>query len=475
MTLSPLRLHILALLGLAGAGLIAGCGGDDDDNGVKPGQPPVVQLFTASPADIMPGDSSLLTYKVSGADSVKLLPDNLRLTPPDSSQRWVKPPLPATYYLYSYNKAGSDWDSLSITMSGAAARIDVFAISEDTIVTGDSVIMSWSAVRADSVVLSSWPQMLPLRLDSSGQDTLGPLIDIAYYLRAYSVFGDDRDSLRVRVEDPDSLDAVFGLYYKGVMGGEIVSPEARFRVLDPALRTLRKPWVHFSRLEGDGALAPDSAQPDANGQIFMSYQFSGNDPSAVVRGMVRDVDTVGLKVRASAIVFGADGHGQYLRLNDIYADVKGFNGQPNSVDEDPDFYINYANYESSLGVVAAIADINQNLQADDGELVWEVYLTSLFTEAKTADSIGIGSTIQEVRAAYGTPDTTWYDPAPPPARALRYRSLGALFYCGVSGDSAVIEIHVEHPTGRAPAAASAEAKAPSASTRSTSYRRWQSR
>ncbi len=75
-------------------------------------------------------------------------------------------------------------------------------------------------------------------------------------------------------------------------------------------------------------------------------------------------------------------------------------------------------------------------------------LTSGYT-GKTKDSIGIGSTLNEIKAVYGQPDSIFFDAAQPPALGVVYGSEGLLFFIDtvtpgtVDTNTAAFEIHMD--------------------------------
>jgi|GEM_PF-1673161 len=446
---SILSLVVLPLAAL----MLAGCPGDNDKP-VTPTQPPDIKIFTAVPGDILPGDSTLITYKVSGADSVILRPTGDKLTPVDSGQVYLKPAVPVVYSLLGYNKGGRDSAAVSITMTGAMPVIDNFTVTEDTILIDDSTTLNWSTTRTDSIVLVQGATRTQLAL--SGDRILKPTVDALYRAFAYNDIGIDTAQVNVRVENPVSVLATYGSYFYGEMGGGILSPELSFRVLDAASQSLRLPWMQFELPDGDGVLTADSGRP-ANGSFTQGYQFSGNSGHALLRAFVRDIDTVEVKLRANVLRFGDDAQGQYMVPGDTYGDALALNGTPASVDPDPTRYLMYANYEAALGLVLVIDDDNLSETAETDEEVFEIIVNTVF-DKRTPENIGIGSTIQQVRAAYGDADSSWYDAAPPPARAFRYSSLGALFYTTVSTDSTVFEIHLWDPAKKSPLQVTSTAK-----------------
>ncbi|MEW5795540.1 MAG: hypothetical protein AB1772_04185 [Candidatus Zixiibacteriota bacterium] len=447
--------------------LLVGCG----DDPVKPGNPPNITRFTATPGDIMPTDSSLLEYTVTGADSVKLQPEGIKLTPPSTGSHWVKPSRPTLYSLLGYNKNGRDSAAAAVTMSGAVPNITLLDLESDTVLIGDSTALLWRVVRADSIVINNG---LGKMADAdSGGVFVKPSITTNYRAIAYNQIGNDTAFETARVEIPYAVNAPFGAYYKGVMGGGIQTPEFRFRVLDQAGTALRKPWLYFDIIQGDGTLTADSVRPDANGSIVNDYQFTGQLGHGIVRAMVPGIDTVFLTVRASVIRFGADGQGQYVKLYDAYTDVFGLNGQPVSIDPDPrpGYKLNYVDYENTLGVVAVVFDLDDDNVVQNTEPVVSMILTTLFTGVTTPEGVGIGSSIHAVRAAYGQPDNFFFDPTDPPAWGMEYDSLGALFYASTTPpDSAIIELHLTDPTPPAPT--SPPVKAALGLTRAPYSERW---
>ena len=62
-----------------------------------------------------------------------------------------------------------------------------------------------------------------------------------------------------------------------------------------------------------------------------------------------------------------------------------------------------------------------------GEPVVGVILTTGYT-GKTAEGIGLGSTYDQMVAAYGPPDSVGFDGTPPPTAIYFYDSLGLNFY-----------------------------------------------
>lgn len=446
-----LRRVLISLLAFATFGVLE-CGGD------KPSEPqiqkPDITQFTATPTDILAGDSTLATYTAVRADSLVLIPTGTKLGNANSGSLYLKPPIPTRYTLHAYNTAGRDSSSILITMSSHSPLLS-FALSEDTIVIGDSTELLFSAFREDSIVIAGIGKVTPA---DSGSRYIKPTATTSYTAIAYGPYGSDTETVVLRVEVPYQIQAANGIYFKGTMGSSVVSPSMRFRVVDFNAQMLRKVWTHFSVIDGDGAVSPDSVRAGEDGFVQATYSFSGSRADAMVRIAVPGVDSIDLFVRANLLVPGAIAQAQYILLSDSYQTIKGFNGTPVAIDPVPGKYLRVANYEASLGFVAVIDDANHNDIADDGEVVNT--LVKVFGDERTgliintvskdtsAEGIGIGSSISNIRTAYGSPDSAYIYSILDTLVAF-YSSRGLTFFCGMNtptgGDTIVAEIHLWKP------------------------------
>ncbi len=435
----------LTLIGAAlalGMSLLFSC----SSTPTQPKNPPRITQFVAAPTDIAAGDSTHLTYTVTGADSVILSPPRTKLVNAQSGSVWQKPSLPTLYHLYAYNADGRDSATARITMSANMPLVSVFQPQPDTILFHDSTLLSWTAVRADSIVVNQGVGKLPSA--GSGDLWLKPAATTAYRAIAFNQYGTDTITATVVVQTPAHVRAANGLYYKGTMGQNIETPLMQFWVAGPGGELVSKAYMHFRLIEGDGALSVgpnDSLHTDINGLATIFYNFSGTLGHAIVRVKVTGIDSLDVYIRASTLIPGDSGQGQYILLTDTYGMVKAFNGLPASIDtfvSQPCFY--YANYEQALGVVAFIGDLGCNGIYSDSDPVVSVIVNTVYS-GKTASGIGIGSRIAAIRAAYGAPDSITFDPTPPPAVALWYLSKGMTFYCdsaNITHDTVVSEIHL---------------------------------
>ena len=446
MTASKFTYRAIILAGMT-IGFIAGCGDD------KPTDPPAVEplpeieLFSGNPLDINPADSTILTWKVSNADSIILFPGDIFLTPTDSGQLMVKPVVPRTYQIIAYNKKGQDSANISITMLSAASSITEFTILPDTIVQSDSTILSWKSNQADSLIIDNG--IGKVSNTDSGQVKIVPSNSQTYEAITYSIYGNDTAQTLVEVRIPSHMKPNNGTLFKGVMGTSQITPQLLIGIDDQNNNLINDIWIYLELLTGDGIISPaDSVLTKQNGQADLSYEFNGLLGNALIRARYKNVDTVDLLLRSDMLNPGAGGQAQYILFTDSFSDVISFNGAPNSVDVDPNFWITYANYEFTNNVVFVINDANQDESAQENEDVLAIILTSGYT-GRTKDSIGIGSTLNEIRAVYGQPDSIFFDAAEPPALGVVYGSEGLLFFIdtvapGTSDtNTAAFEIHMD--------------------------------
>lgn len=101
-------LVILCDLAMAGCG-----GGGGGDGGGSPASPPVIAAFSASPADVLVGGTTTLTWSVSGASSVSISPGIGAVT---GTSATVTPAGPMTYTLTATNAAGTATSSAAVAV-----------------------------------------------------------------------------------------------------------------------------------------------------------------------------------------------------------------------------------------------------------------------------------------------------------------------------------------------------------------------
>jgi len=240
------------------------------------------------------------------------------------------------------------------------------------------------------------------------------------------------------------------LHYKGVMGDTISDTVLQFAVADKNDNYLPNQQIQLEPHGGDGELSHRSITTDSSGTAGFWYAFNGDSGHAVIRLVAEGIDSLDIFLRANTLIPGPHGQGQYVLFDDTYADVKKFNGDPASVDTYIDHPFIYVNYERTLGVVVMVYDIDLDKTIYDTSSVYGVIVnTNDYTTytGTTAEGIGVGSSISDIREVYMEPDTIRYDSAPPNSpgdSAVYIRDLdrGLTFYSDFTADTSVLEIHL---------------------------------
>jgi hypothetical protein len=226
--------------------------------------------------------------------------------------------------------------------------------------------------------------------------------------------------------DPEyTIEAVNGDRYRGLMGSDIFTPDLSFLVKDTAGDPAENVTVRLSLVTGDGTLAASSLATAANGTVSPGFTFDGSLGHAILRAAVGNTDSVDVNLRANTLIPGASGQFQYLLVDETYFDVLAWNGTPNAIAKPESCLPNqliFLDYETTLGVVFNLSDLNNNSVADFAEPVIGAFF-ALDYEPVTSDGLGIGSSFSELEAVYGAPDDTVGDFIElPPAWVYKYDS-----------------------------------------------------
>ena len=141
--------NVCFLLALSLIAVIAGCSGGTQAGSTGQVAAPIVTGFAASPASISAGQSSVLTWAVSGATSVTVS----GITGPAVSPITLSPASTTTYTLTATNLGGTTTAAATVTVLQPPV-ISSFMASPASVPLGASSTLSWSITGATTVSLS---------------------------------------------------------------------------------------------------------------------------------------------------------------------------------------------------------------------------------------------------------------------------------------------------------------------------------
>ncbi len=154
---------------------------------------PVINNFSANPANISAGGSSTLSWQVTGATSVSISPDlgNVAL----SGSTAVSPNEATSYLLTATNSAGSITAVAQVSVEAASAPpsspglslpvIESFAADPASILIGGSSTLSWEVANASSVKISPGIGVVA----TTGSKSISPAATTTYTLTAANSAG----------------------------------------------------------------------------------------------------------------------------------------------------------------------------------------------------------------------------------------------------------------------------------------------
>jgi hypothetical protein len=139
--------------------------------------PPVNATLSASPSSITMGDSSVITWNVTGATAVRLDPGIG--TVPASGSQTVSPTATTTYTLTATNANNTVTKSFVLTVN-APPIVATFSAAPTQVIPGQAVTISWNASGATNVHID--PNLGDVQ--SSGSVTVYPTSDMTYIMTA---------------------------------------------------------------------------------------------------------------------------------------------------------------------------------------------------------------------------------------------------------------------------------------------------
>lgn len=173
-------MHTPLRIACAAAVLVAAC---SQQKSAPPPGAPVVQSFTASPLTVTAGQSSTLSWSVTGATSVSI--DN-GVGAPTANSVSVTPAATTTYTLTAVNGAGSATASVTVTVAAAGAPlIESFGAAPQSVGPGGSSTLTWKTTGATSVSIDHGVGAVA----ASGSASVTPAATTTYTLSATNATG----------------------------------------------------------------------------------------------------------------------------------------------------------------------------------------------------------------------------------------------------------------------------------------------
>ncbi len=162
--------------------------------------PPVIESFNASPQRIEPQRSSTLSWRVSGARTVRIDPGIGDVTA--SGSRDVLPTADTTYTLTASNEQGSVTANVQVRII-VMPVIESFTATPDRIDVGSSSTLTWTARNATRASLSATSEPgspgYTQSVSLSGSQNVSPTSTTFYTLTATNDFGTDTRTVQVTV------------------------------------------------------------------------------------------------------------------------------------------------------------------------------------------------------------------------------------------------------------------------------------
>jgi len=170
-----------------------GNGSVTDSVTITVGDLPVIDTFIADPAAITQGESSTMTWSVTGADTVSINQGIGDVTGTTSYS--VSPSATTTYTLTAANAYGSVTGSVTVTV-GQLPSVDI-SVSPETITEGGTATLTWTSVNAESCIIDQGIGTVA----QSGSVDVSPSVTTTYTITATNISGEDTDSVTVTVNN----------------------------------------------------------------------------------------------------------------------------------------------------------------------------------------------------------------------------------------------------------------------------------
>jgi phospholipase C len=166
---------------LLGLGLI-GCGGSPGASTSPNSMPAPTATLQAADSQVTPGQSVVLTWKSSNAQSVTIEPSISAAALPLTGSVMVAPKSTTTYQMTATGAGGSASSNVTVTVAAAGTPTVTLVASLATISSGGNAKLTWTSSNASSVSIS--PAVGTGSLPLSGSVSIAPAATTAYTITA---------------------------------------------------------------------------------------------------------------------------------------------------------------------------------------------------------------------------------------------------------------------------------------------------
>jgi hypothetical protein len=163
---------------------------------------PVIVRFTANPANILKGGSSVLSWEVEHASLVTLTNSIDDWNVQIKDDLTVAPRSTTTYTLTAFNAAGESVSAavtVTVEERPAPASISSFTATPDTINAGQCATLTWRTRLASRVTLSNSVTGVVQEVVENGSMQVCPTVTTTYVLKTYDEAGGDGEAEAVTV------------------------------------------------------------------------------------------------------------------------------------------------------------------------------------------------------------------------------------------------------------------------------------
>jgi hypothetical protein len=169
-------------------------------------QAPSITSFTASPSAIVAGDSSILSWSVTNADTVSITPQPGTVSL--SGSAGVSPTANTTYTITATKGALTTTREVTVTVTEPEQPpvIAAFTAAPAKITAGDSTTLLWDIVTDPGSPLTSLTinPAVSVGLTNSGSVTVSPTANTTYTITATNSAGSVTSTVSVVVDEPDT-------------------------------------------------------------------------------------------------------------------------------------------------------------------------------------------------------------------------------------------------------------------------------